>query len=123
LPERPSSSSSSSNSSGVVKGESVLRVPEDAPAQAPVKAARPRARRRGTAEARLRAIFPSTVWLTEVIEKGDAKELAEMSEFIASRRVAEKGVAGSQPSLVEGDEEEKDTTDGKLPLLASDARA
>jgi chromosomal replication initiation ATPase DnaA len=24
---------------------------------------------------------------------------------------------------VEGDEEEKDTTDGKLPLLASDARA
>jgi hypothetical protein len=68
LPESPSSASSSSKSSGVVKEESALRVPEDASAHALATAARPRARRRGTPKCRLRAIFPAAVQLAEVVE-------------------------------------------------------
>jgi hypothetical protein len=54
------------------------------------------------------------------MDEGDAEELAEMSEFVVSRRAGEK-VAGSQPSLMAGEESSVDGTE--LPRLASDAAA
>ena len=60
-------------------------------------------------------------WVAKVMDEGDAEELAEMSEFVVSRRAGEK-VAGSQPSLMAGGEES--SVDGtELPRLASDAAA
>ena len=60
-------------------------------------------------------------WVANVMDEGDAEELAEMSEFVVSRRAGEK-VAGSQPSLMAGEEES--SVDGtELPRLASDAAA
>jgi hypothetical protein len=60
-------------------------------------------------------------WVAKVMDEGDAEELAEMSEFVVSRRAGEK-VAGSQPSLMAGEEES--SVDGtELPRLASDAAA
>jgi hypothetical protein len=59
-------------------------------------------------------------WVAKVMDEGDAEELAEMSEFVVSRRAGEK-VAGSQPSLMAEEESSVDGTE--LPRLASDAAA
>ena len=60
-------------------------------------------------------------WVAKVMDEGDAKELAEISEFVASRGAGAK-VAGSQPSLLAGQEESR-TDETELPRLPSDAAA
>jgi hypothetical protein len=55
------------------------------------------------------------------MDEGDAKELAEISEFVASRGAGAK-VAGSQPRLLAGKEENR-TDEIELPRLPSDAAA